>query len=158
MKETTGHTPIKTQFGFESNRTASKHFGRSRTAGKEGDDQSRTVDGADMRTFGEKHVSRLSSEGTCFACRARLSRRIAGVAWFGELGRACWVGSCRGVPGWLLAIPCLWVACALCRLAGVRTIVAFFTVLFTQRIPRGVFDLMVLEMRGNPRAVHTHIS
>ena len=93
----------------------------------------------------------MPSEGTCFACRARLSRRIAGVAWLGELGRACWVGSCRGVPGWLLAIPCLWVACALCRLTGVLTIVAFFTVLFTQRIPRGVFELMVLEMRGNPR-------
>ena len=36
-------------------------------------------------------------------------------------------------------------------LTGVLTIVAFFTVLFTKQIPRGVFELMVPGLRWNLR-------
>jgi hypothetical protein len=36
-------------------------------------------------------------------------------------------------------------------LTGVLTVVAFFTVLFTKRIPREVFELMVPGMRWNLR-------
>ena len=52
---------------------------------------------------------------------------------------------------WLLAIPYLWIAGVLYGLTGVLTIVAFFTVLFTKQIPRGVFELMVPGMRWNLR-------
>jgi Domain of unknown function (DUF4389) len=47
--------------------------------------------------------------------------------------------------------PVLWVAGVLYWLTGVLTIVAFFTVLFTKRIPRGVFELMVPGMRWTLR-------
>ena len=36
-------------------------------------------------------------------------------------------------------------------LTGILTIIAFFTVLFTKQIPRGVFDLMVPGLRWNVR-------
>ena len=59
---------------------------------------------------------------------------------------------------WLLAIPYLWIAGVLYGLTGVLTIVAFFTVLFTKQIPRGVFELMVpglrWNLRGNAYALH----
>ena len=48
---------------------------------------------------------------------------------------------------WILAIPYLFVAGALYWLTGVLTFVAFFTVLFTKQIPRGLFELMVPGMR-----------
>jgi hypothetical protein len=53
----------------------------------------------------------------------------------------------RPVVQWLLAIPYLWIAGVLYWLTGILTVVAFFTVLFTKRIPRGVFELMVPGMR-----------
>jgi hypothetical protein len=53
----------------------------------------------------------------------------------------------RPLVQWLLAIPYLWIAGVLYWLTGVLTVVAFFTVLFTKRIPRGVFELMVPGMR-----------
>jgi hypothetical protein len=57
----------------------------------------------------------------------------------------------RPLVQWLLAIPYLWVAGVLYWLTGVLTIVAFFTVLFTEQIPRGVFELMVPGLRWNVR-------
>ena len=53
----------------------------------------------------------------------------------------------RPLVQWLLAIPYLWVAGVLYWLTGVLTVVAFFTVLFTRRIPRGMFELMVPLVR-----------
>lgn len=57
----------------------------------------------------------------------------------------------RPLVQWLLAIPYLWVAGVLYWLTGVLTVVAFFSVLFTRRIPRGVFELMVPGLRWNLR-------
>ncbi|HEY6887963.1 MAG TPA: DUF4389 domain-containing protein [Solirubrobacter sp.] len=57
----------------------------------------------------------------------------------------------RPLVQWLLAIPYLWIAGVLYWLTGILTIVAFFTILFTKRIPRGVFELMVPGMRWNLR-------
>ena len=51
----------------------------------------------------------------------------------------------------LLAIPYLIVAGVLSFLTGVMTLIAFFTVLFTKQIPRGVFELMVPWFRWNLR-------
>lgn len=61
------------------------------------------------------------------------------------------VANWRPLVQWLLAIPYLLVAGVLYWLTGVLTIVAFFTVLFTKRIPRGVFELMVPGLRWNLR-------
>ena len=52
---------------------------------------------------------------------------------------------------WLLVIPYLWIAGVLYWLTGILTFVAFFTILFTKRIPRGVFELMVPGLRWNLR-------
>jgi hypothetical protein len=57
----------------------------------------------------------------------------------------------RPLVQWLLAIPYLIVASVLYWLTGILTIIAFFTVLFTKQIPRGVFDLMVPGLRWNLR-------
>ena len=57
----------------------------------------------------------------------------------------------RPLVQWLLAIPYLWVAGVLFWLTGVLTFVAFFTVLFTKQIPRGLLELMVPGMRWNLR-------
>ena len=57
----------------------------------------------------------------------------------------------RPLVQWLLAIPYLIVAGILYWLTGILTIIAFFTVLFTKQIPRGVFDLMVPGLRWNVR-------
>jgi hypothetical protein len=57
----------------------------------------------------------------------------------------------RPLAQWLLVIPYVWIAGVLYMLTGVLTIVAFFTVLFTKQIPRGVFELMVPGMRWNLR-------
>jgi hypothetical protein len=62
----------------------------------------------------------------------------------------------RPLVHWLLAIPYLIVAAALHWLTSVLAIIAFFTILFTKQIPRGVFELMVpglrWQMRGNAYA------
>ena len=57
----------------------------------------------------------------------------------------------RPLVQWLLAWPYLIVAGALYWLTGILTIAAFFTVLFTKQIPRGIFDLMVPGLRWNLR-------
>jgi hypothetical protein len=61
------------------------------------------------------------------------------------------IANWRPLVQWLLAIPYLIVAGVLYWLTGVLTIVAFFTVLFTKRIPRELFDLMVPGMRWQLR-------
>jgi Domain of unknown function (DUF4389) len=57
----------------------------------------------------------------------------------------------RPLVQWLLAIPYLWIAGVLYWLTGALTVVAFFTILFTKRIPRGLFELMVPGLRWNLR-------
>jgi hypothetical protein len=57
----------------------------------------------------------------------------------------------RPLVQWLLAIPYLIVASVLYYLTGIITFIAFFTVLFTKQIPRGMFDLMLPGMRWNLR-------
>jgi len=57
----------------------------------------------------------------------------------------------RPLVQWLLAIPYLFVAGVLYWLTGVLTIIAFFTMLFRKRIPRGVFGLMLPGLRWNLR-------
>jgi energy-coupling factor transporter transmembrane protein EcfT len=61
------------------------------------------------------------------------------------------IANWRPLVQWLLAIPYLLVAGVLYWLTGILTIVAFFTVLFTRRIPREVFELMVPGLRWNVR-------
>ena len=61
------------------------------------------------------------------------------------------VANWRPLVQWLLAIPYLWIAGVLYWLTGALTIVAFFTVLFTKEIPRGLFELMVPGLRWNFR-------
>ena len=61
------------------------------------------------------------------------------------------IANWRPLVQWLLAIPYVWIAGVLFWLTGVLTIVAFFTVLFTKRIPRDLFELMVPGFRWNVR-------
>jgi hypothetical protein len=61
------------------------------------------------------------------------------------------IANWRALVQWLLAIPYLWIAAVLYWLTGVLTIVSFFTVLFTKKIPRGVFELMVPGLRWTVR-------
>jgi hypothetical protein len=57
----------------------------------------------------------------------------------------------RPLVQWLLAIPYLFIAGILYWLTGLLTFVAFFLVLFTKRIPREMFELMVPGLRWNAR-------
>jgi hypothetical protein len=52
---------------------------------------------------------------------------------------------------WFLAIPYLVVASVLQNLAHFLVIFAFFTILFTKKFPRGMFDLLLVAMRFNLR-------
>jgi len=65
----------------------------------------------------------------------------------------------RPLVQWLLIWPYLVIAGVLYWLTGLLTIVAFFTVLFTKQIPRGVFELMMPGLRwmvrGNAYAYFT---
>ena len=54
---------------------------------------------------------------------------------------------------WLLAIPHLMIAWALRSLRQVLTLISFFTVLFTGRIPRPIFDAIVMTYRYEWRAM-----
>ena len=62
----------------------------------------------------------------------------------------------RPLVQWLLAIPYLIIAGVLYWLTGILTFVAFFLILFTKRIPREMFELMVpglrWQLRGNAYA------
>jgi len=66
------------------------------------------------------------------------------------------VDNWRPLVQWLLAIPYLIIAGVLYWLTGILTVVAFFMILFTKRIPREMFDLMVpglrWQLRGNAYA------
>lgn len=53
----------------------------------------------------------------------------------------------RPLVQWLLAIPHLVIAYALGMLRGVLIFIAFFTVLFTRRIPRPLFDMIAMTFR-----------
>ena len=57
----------------------------------------------------------------------------------------------RPLVQWILAIPYLFIGGVLYSLTGVMTIAAFFTVLFTKQIPRGVFEIMMPGLRWNLR-------
>ena len=57
----------------------------------------------------------------------------------------------RPLVQWLLAIPYLFVASILYWFTGILSFIAFFTVLFTKRIPRELFELMVPGLRWNVR-------
>jgi hypothetical protein len=57
----------------------------------------------------------------------------------------------RPLLQWLLVIPYLWIGGVLYWLTGLLTIVAFFTILFTRQIPRGLFELMVPGLRWSVR-------
>lgn len=53
----------------------------------------------------------------------------------------------RPLVHWLLAIPQLLVAGALGIVRQVLQLIALFTVLFTKRIPRALFDMIVMTLR-----------
>jgi hypothetical protein len=58
----------------------------------------------------------------------------------------------RPLVQWLLAIPQLLIVYALSMVRGVLTLIAFFTVLFTRRIPRPLFDAIAMTFRYEWRA------
>ena len=58
----------------------------------------------------------------------------------------------RPLVQWLLAIPHLFVAYALSALREVLILISFFTVLFTKRIPRPLFDTIAMTYRYEWRA------
>ena len=59
----------------------------------------------------------------------------------------------RPLVQWLFAIPQLLIVRVLGILRGVLTLISFFTVLFTKRIPRPLFDTMAMTFRYEWRAV-----
>ncbi len=58
----------------------------------------------------------------------------------------------RPLVQWLLAIPHLLIAYTLSSLREVLTLISFFTVLFTKRIPRPLFDTIAMTYRYEWRA------
>ena len=58
----------------------------------------------------------------------------------------------RPLVQWLLAIPQLLIANALRTLRQVLTLISLFTVLFTERIPRPIFDMIAMTYRYEWRA------
>ena len=59
----------------------------------------------------------------------------------------------RPLVQWLLAIPHLAIAWALHTLRQVLTLISFFAVLFTEQIPRPIFDAIVMTYRYEWRAM-----
>lgn len=57
------------------------------------------------------------------------------------------VANWRPLVHWLLAIPQLFVAQALQYLRQVLQFISLFTILFTKKIPRGIFDVIVMAYR-----------
>ena len=70
-----------------------------------------------------------------------------------ELHAARSITRWRPLVQWLLAIPHLMIAWALRSLRQVLTLISFFTVLFTERIPRPIFDAIVMTYRYEWRAM-----
>jgi hypothetical protein len=58
----------------------------------------------------------------------------------------------RPLVHWLLILPYLIVAGILHWITGIMSFIAFFTILFTKKIPQGVFETMMPGMRWNVRA------
>jgi hypothetical protein len=52
---------------------------------------------------------------------------------------------------WILAIPYLIIGNILQNLAHILVFFAFFTIIFTKKFPRGMFDLLLAAMRWNLR-------
>ncbi len=59
----------------------------------------------------------------------------------------------RPLVQWLLAVPHLMIAWALRSLRQALTLISLFTVLFTKRIPRPIFDAIVMTYRYEWRAM-----
>ena len=59
----------------------------------------------------------------------------------------------RPLVQWLLAIPHLMIAYALRFLRQILTLISFFAVLFTEQIPRQLFDAIVMTYRYEWRAM-----
>ena len=59
----------------------------------------------------------------------------------------------RPLVQWVLAIPHLMVAEALSSLRSVLTFICLFTVLFTEQIPRSLFDMIAMTYRYEWRAM-----
>jgi hypothetical protein len=59
----------------------------------------------------------------------------------------------RPLVQWLLVIPHLVIVDVLSTVRGVLTFISFFTVLFTKRIPRGLFDFTAMTLRYEWRAI-----
>ena len=57
------------------------------------------------------------------------------------------VANWRPLVHWLLVIPQLLIVGALRSVRGVLLFIAFFTVLFTKTIPRGIFDMVAMTIR-----------
>jgi ABC-type uncharacterized transport system YnjBCD permease subunit len=58
----------------------------------------------------------------------------------------------RPLVQWLLAIPHLFIASALRSLRQVLTLISLFTVLFTEQIPKPLFDMIAMTYRYEWRA------
>ena len=61
------------------------------------------------------------------------------------------IANWRPLVQWLLGYPYLLVAGVLYWLTAILAFVAFFTILFTKQIPRGMYELMVPGLRWNLR-------
>ena len=59
----------------------------------------------------------------------------------------------RPLVQWVLAVPHLIIARALSALRGVLTLVSLFTVLFSEQIPRAIFDMIAMTYRYEWRAM-----
>src|SRR4051812_48772036 len=66
----------------------------------------------------------------------------------------------RPLVQWILAVPHLLIANALSALRNILILVSFFTVLFTKKIPRPLFDVIAMtfryEWRANSYALFLH--
>jgi hypothetical protein len=60
-----------------------------------------------------------------------------------EEGVARW----RPLVAWVLAIPYLFVANIIQYLAHLMIFFGFFTILFTRKFPKGMFDIVVVSLR-----------
>ncbi len=73
----------------------------------------------------------------------------AQVEFHGERHITRW----RPLVQWLLAIPQLAIASALRSLREVLTLISLFTVLFTERIPKPLFDMIATTYRYEWRSM-----